>query len=79
MAQLATRLSVYLGWAGAKGSGLARWVLSQYGDISRQLSDSPLSRHLGDAEKAQLLFGYLARPEPKEDKDETALQGETNV
>ncbi len=78
MAQLADRLRVYLGWAGAKGSGLARWVLAQYGEISRDLSKAELSKRLDDAEKAQLLFGYLARPEPKEEKDETEFQGEVS-
>jgi hypothetical protein len=70
IAQLADRLRVYLGWAGAKGSGLARWVIAQYGDISRELSQAKLDKHLDDAGKAQLLFGYLARPESKEEKNE---------
>jgi hypothetical protein len=78
MSQLTGRFRVYQGWGRAKGSPLARWVLAQWGEISLELSKAELSTRLDDAGRAQLLFGYLARPEPKEDKDDTAVQGEKN-
>lgn len=64
LARLSERLPIYQAWAQkAQGddAGLAKWALSELGEVSSQLKELPLPKTAGDAEKAQILLGYLAR------------------
>jgi hypothetical protein len=66
LARLAERLPVYQGWAyTAQGEqvGLAKWALGEIGRISAQLLECEVPGSANDAQKAELLLGYLARPE----------------
>ncbi|MBK5291613.1 MAG: hypothetical protein JJE04_08065 [Acidobacteriia bacterium] len=70
LARTSQRLRVYQAWArGKKGTGLARWSCSEMGKIASELAPQLFNRRLNEAEQAQLLLGYLAREEKKEDKD----------
>lgn len=63
LAQLALRIAPYLGWAktnSSKSVGLSRYFLKAYGEYAGKLKDQILPSRLGDAERAQLLLGYLA-------------------
>ncbi len=78
MSQLSDRLPVYQGWATTRGTGLSRWTLKRMGEITNELSETEWPERMRDAEKAQLLLGYLAR-EPKEvDQDENTNENKTN-
>lgn len=63
MAALGDRLRIYLAWAktchGEK-AGLARWYLKELGKVSEELSASVLPTRFTDAEKSQMLLGFLA-------------------
>lgn len=66
VARLSERLRVYQAWARTTQGdeiGLAKWLLGRLGEASRALHASGLSERLGDTGKAELLLGYLARPE----------------
>ncbi|MCL5744242.1 MAG: hypothetical protein M1541_10015, partial [Acidobacteria bacterium] len=69
LAQMMSRLRVYRAWAEKAGDGLARWSVSEMGRLCPTLAEH-LPQRLGDAEKAELLLGYLARAEKKEDNEE---------
>jgi len=61
LAQLGLRLVPYLGWASTNNTdkaGLSRYYLKAYHDIAPQVSEIP--QRFSDAEKAQVLLGYLA-------------------
>jgi len=63
LAQLALRITPYLGWArtNATGSaGLARYFLKEFGLIENKLRETVLPDRLDDAAKAQLLLGYIS-------------------
>ncbi|MDP2895133.1 MAG: hypothetical protein Q8Q12_01070 [bacterium] len=66
LARLGERLPVYQAWAQtAQGEqlGLAKWALREMGRISAQLAEWELPSSANDGQKAELLLGYLARPE----------------
>lgn len=69
---LSRRINIYQAWT-KKESGekvkLARWALGELGEISDLLSKSNLPSSTTSAERAQILLGYLARPEKKKDSD----------
>jgi hypothetical protein len=59
---------------GADGSGgdevrLAKYFLGELGRVSAELKDIELPTSCGDAEKAELLLGYLARSEKDKDSE----------
>jgi len=65
LARLSERIAVYQAWANTVSgneSGLAKWVLSQLAEVTLELAGLPLPGHTEDADKAQMLLGYLARP-----------------
>ena len=68
LARLRERLMIYQAWA-TKVQGdeyrLAKWTLGQMGLVSRELARLALPDRTDDADKAQMLLGYLARPEAK--------------
>ena len=63
LSQLASRIAPYLGWAKTNSTGsaaLSRYLLKEFAAIERQLKGVVLPTHLNDAEKAQLLLGYVS-------------------
>lgn len=69
LARLRERLMIYQSWANtAQGPDfrLAKWVLSQMSKVSSELAGIDLPDRTNDADKAQILLGYLARSEAKE-------------
>jgi hypothetical protein len=70
LARMLQRIRIYQAWArGQKGTGLARWSCGEMGKIANELAGRlPSGRRFTDAEQAQLLLGYLARTESKEEK-----------
>jgi hypothetical protein len=75
MSQLSDRLPVYQGWASTRGTALSRWTLKKMGEITTELSKFEWPERMRDAEKAQLLLGYLAR-EKKEEEQKTGDSAE---
>jgi hypothetical protein len=71
LAEMVNRIRVYRGWAEKAGTGLARWTLGEMGKLTPALAEG-LPGRMDDAGKAQLLLGYLARWEKKEEKEEGA-------
>lgn len=63
LSQLALRLPPYLGWArtnNTEKAGLSRYFMKCFGEIEAKIQGQPLPIRLNDAERAQLLLGYLA-------------------
>jgi hypothetical protein len=71
LAQLALRLKPYYGWArthqGNSGP-LAGYFIGLYGDVASQLAELELPVRFNDAERAQVLLGYLSA-NPKKEKN----------
>ncbi|MEW6352089.1 MAG: hypothetical protein AB1646_23810 [Thermodesulfobacteriota bacterium] len=75
LARLSDRLRIYQGWAySAQGeeTKLAKWSLTQIGDVCEKLSGLDLPTRTNDAGKAQILLGYLARTKDKASKPDEA-------
>lgn len=73
LSQLALRLAPYLGWArtnSTDAAGLSRYFLKCYGEIESKLRGQLLPARLNDAERAQLLLGYIANFEKAESNNE---------
>lgn len=72
LARLGERIAPYKAWID-KNFGeqfkLAHWALKQMGQISNQLKGKDLPHSSSDALKAQILLGYLAHTEPKQQKN----------
>ena len=69
LARLLERMTVYQGWANTAQEGelgLAKWTLGRFGQVAAHLARVDLPTRTTDAEKAQLLLGYLAREEQSE-------------
>lgn len=64
LSQLALRLKPYYGWAQTsrenESGKLAGYFIGQYGDVAAKLAEESLPTRFNDAERAQLLLGYLA-------------------
>lgn len=63
LAQLALRIAPYLGWArtnSTESAGLSRHLLKEFGLVEVRLRDTSLPGRLNDAERAQLLLGYVS-------------------
>ncbi len=69
LARLQERLTVYSAWArkeqGEKGK-LAKWAMGEMGRVSEALSELELPTRTNDMMKAEIILGYLAKPEKKE-------------
>lgn len=67
LARLSERIAPYQAWANTAkkedGAGLAKWALQQFGQLANELGKQTLPETCSDADKAQMLLGYLARPE----------------
>ena len=64
LAQLALRIVPYLGWAktnNTESAGLSRHFLKGFSEIEVKLKEQTLSQRLNNADRAQLLLGYLAK------------------
>ncbi len=64
LGQLALRIAPYLGWAktnNTESAGLSHHFLKNFSEVEAKLKDQILPRRLNDAERAQLLLGYLAK------------------
>lgn len=68
LARMLDRIGPYQAWAKRRGSGLARWSCGEMGKIAREVAEklTPVKR-FSDAERAQLLLGYLAKAEGKDE------------
>jgi len=75
LARMQQRLRVYQAWAARSDNRLARWALGEMGAVANELARNPLPARMDDAARAQLLLGYLARAEKKEQNEE-AQKGE---
>ena len=68
LSRLADRILIYQAWANTASenkTGLARWALGEFGSVAEQLKAMTLPDTCDDASRAQMLLGYLARPEKK--------------
>ncbi len=77
---LAQRIGPYLGWARTNKSkkvGLSRYFLKAYGNIEEKFKGS-IPERLDDAQKAQLLLGYLAKVPTSKENNTTETNGESN-
>ena len=73
VAMLSQRILPYQAWARTVQGGdevrLAKYFLGELGRISAELKDIELPAKCGDAEKAEMLLGYLARSEKDKDTE----------
>lgn len=73
LAQLGLRIKPYYGWAqtnkNEKTAGLSRYLIKLCGTTAEELSKYELPQRLNDAEKAQLLLGYLASHTTKKETE----------
>lgn len=61
--RLRERMKIYLAWANTatgEGVGLAKWILSRFGEVSDKIAHGDLPEQFSAAEQAQVLLGYLA-------------------
>jgi hypothetical protein len=73
LSQLALRIAPYLGWArtnSTDASGLSRYFMKCYGEIETKLRGQTLPVRMNDADRAQLLLGYIASSEKVDSNDE---------
>ncbi len=63
LARLTERILIYQSWANTTMGdiGYAGWALAEYRRISEELGGMPLPERCADADKAQMLLGYLSR------------------
>lgn len=69
LALYANRILPYQAWAktvSGDAAGLAHYFLAELGKTCSEVSLSEASKRCTDADKAQMLIGYLARPEKSE-------------
>ena len=83
LARLQERLMVYYAWATKEQGekiGLAKWAMIQMGEISEALSKLELPTRTNDTMKAEILLGYLAKPETanKQQASQNQNQSEEN-
>ncbi|MDO8753348.1 MAG: hypothetical protein Q7J80_05590, partial [Anaerolineales bacterium] len=74
LALYAQRILPYQAWAkttSGEGAGLAKYFLSELGKACSDVALVDLPRRCADADKAQMLLGYLAKTE-KSDSTNTA-------
>lgn len=73
LSQLALRIAPYLGWARTNSTDaarLSRYFMKCFGGIEAKLRGQLLPTRLNDAERAQLLLGYIASSEKAEPNNE---------
>lgn len=71
LSMLSQRILPYQAWAKivkeGNDIGLVKYLLGQLGEVSDKLKDLNIPAQCTDADKAQILLGYLARPEKTND------------
>ena len=81
LAQLALRLKPYYGWAQTFHKGenakLAGYFVGLYGETASQLAVLDLPQRFNDADRAQLLLGYLAANPKKTEKGNNIQNSES--
>ena len=61
---LQERIRIYKAWADtAKEARLAKWVVKNMAETARELSEKEIPESFNEAERAQVLLGYLANIE----------------
>lgn len=64
---LSQRILPYQAWARTLAGGdevkLTKWFIRTIGEVTDHLKDKPIPKQCNDADKAQMLLGYLARTE----------------
>jgi hypothetical protein len=81
LARLSDRIYVYKSWVDKSYSSkepgekyaLARWAVKQMGLVSQELSEQEVPTRTNEADKAQMLLGYLSR-EVRSDRDELGTE-----
>jgi len=77
LSQLALRIKPYYGWAQTfqrnDNAKLAGYFIKLYGETASELSNLDIPLRFNDAERAQLLLGYLASNPKKSDKQSDTL------
>jgi hypothetical protein len=72
LAQLALRIKPYYGWAqtfrGNENGGLAGYYIHLYAQVATELAEQDLPSCFNDADRAQVLLGYLAANPRKQEK-----------
>ena len=78
LARMLLRIRPYQAWArrGGTEAGLARWACREMGIIATEVATKLAGLRFNDEQQAQLLLGYLARTESKE--EEKTEEGATN-
>lgn len=72
MNRLEERMKIYIGWARlmpTEKSGCAKWALKRLEEVSASIAEGNLPERFTPEEKAQVLLGYLAKIEGKDEKD----------
>ena len=73
IALLSQRILPYQAWARTLQGGdevrLTKYFLGELGRVSAELKDLEMPLTCGDAEKAEMLLGYLARSEKEKDTE----------
>ena len=83
LARLSERVYVYKSWVdktySSKEPGekyaLARWAVKQMGQASRELSEQRIPTRVTEADRAQILLGYLSR-DVRADKGESGIEAD---
>ena len=66
--QLRERMRIYQAWANkTSDAGLANWSVKKMGDVSLEISENTIPDTFNEAERAQVLLGYLARIEKEQE------------
>ena len=68
------RMKPYLDWAKTnqtQDAALSRWFLGEFGRVTAAIKETGIPSRLSDADKAEMLLGYLASP-GKQPESETA-------
>lgn len=70
LARMLLRIRPYQAWAqrGGKDAGLARWACREMGIIATEVAAKLAGLRFNDEQQAQLLLGYLARTESKDEE-----------
>lgn len=78
--RLRDRMRIYLAWASTatgENTGLAKWILARFEEVSLRIAQHELPPQFGPAEQAQVLLGYLsAIPYEKKNKDDNSAKEE---
>ncbi len=72
LSAMSLRIKTYLDWASTnlgEKAGLARWYRGEIGKVAAELKTAGVPERLSDADKAEMLLGYLAGFEKKHNNE----------